>query len=314
MRNQHLLLIIIMLATICSTTSCATILIGSREKITFHSNLPGDIPAKLVVDGERIGNKVCFPITVSVRRGYNPSLATAEIEGYEASSVTIHKRFHPAILANLLIGGIIGGCVDLSTGAVSRADKKNYEFYFTKLSSEKRPISSTLNTDNNSNKIKPNDIVQEKTYKVGDLYSIADKTGIVVFVSEDGKHGKIISMHQAKRIWAKKIHFYTSDNYNSGRFNLKSIPSDANVPAIDWCIGLGSGWYLPAVNEMKFIYQNIDIINESLNKYGGTQILPNEMYWTSTESSKTEAIASHSSYHAFLNKSETMLIVAMAEF
>ena len=303
MRSKHLLLIIITLATVCGTTSCATILIGSRENITFNSNLPGDTPVRLIVDGEQIGNKVCFPITVTVRRGYSPSYAIAEAEGYEASTVTIRKKFHPAILANLLLGGVIGACVDLGTGAVSQAEKKNYEFYFTK--------------ENYKNKFPDNQYVEKKeeqVYKIGDLYSDIGKRGVVVSVSEDGKHGKIISLQQEYRVWSRKQKCYISDSYNSGLVNLNAIPTNADVPAIDWCKSQGYKWYLPAVNEMKIVYENIDVINESLQRYGGRKILPNELYWTSTESSKTEAIAIQSSYHTFLHKSEQALVVAMAEF
>ena len=62
------------------------------------------------------------------------------------------------------------------------------------------------------------------------------------------------------------------------------------------------------------VYQNIDIINASLLQYGGKKILPNELYWTSTEHNKMVAIAIQSSYHAFIQKSESLLVVAMAEF
>jgi hypothetical protein len=303
MRSKHLSLIIIMLATMCSTTSCATILIGSRENITFNSNLPGDTPVRLMVDGEQIGNKVCFPITVTVRRGYSPSHAIAEAEGYEASTVTIRKKFHPAILANILIGGIIGASVDLGSGAVSQAEKKNYEFYFTKENYKNEP--------SNNQYIEKK---EEQEYKIGDLYSDIGKRGVVVSVSEDGKHGKIISLRQEYRIWSKKSKCYISDSHNSGLVNLNALPTNADVPAMDWCRHQGYKWYLPAVNEMKAIYANIDIINESLQRYGGKKIYPEEMYWTSTESSKTEAIAIQSSYHAFVQKSESLLVVAMAEF
>ena len=303
MRTGRLFWSFIVAVILCSTTSCGTIFIGSRENIVFNSNLPSDTPVKLVVDGERIGNKVCFPITVTVRRGYTASHAIAEAEGYEASSVTIRKKFHPAILGNLLLGGIIGACVDLGSGAVSQAEKKNYEFYFTKEVHKNK----TLDYQHNDKK-------EEKIYKIGDLYSKMGQKGIVVSVSEDGKHGKIISLQQDCQIWSSKKRCYTADNYNHGIVNLKAIPANADVPAIDWCILQGNGWYLPATNEMKVVYENIDIINKSLQQYGGKKILPDEMYWTSTEHNKTVAIAIQSSYYAFVQKTEPALVIAMAEF
>ena len=105
-----------------------------------------------------------------------------------------------------------------------------------------------------------------------------------------------------------------SDSYNNGITNLQGIPANAHVPAIDCCTLQGNGWYLPAANEMKIVYQNIDIINATLQQYGGKKILPNELYWTSTEHNKMVAIAIQSSHYVFVQKSETALVIAMSKF
>lgn len=304
MRVKYLLLVLVVFAIALGTTSCGTIFIGARENIAFTSNLPSNTPVRLVIDGEQIGHRVCFPINVSVKRGYRPSFAIAETDGYETSSLTIRKKFHPAILANLLIGGIYGIAVDLGCGAVSQAEKKSYEFYFTKLGINNNDVINNT----------PQKQEVETVYKIGDFYSVTGKRGVVVSVSDDGRHGKIISLKQTIKIWGKKKKCYIADNQNSGFVNLNSTPANDDVPAIYWCMQQGDKWYLPSINEMKVIYQNIDVINSTLEQYGGSKILPHELYWTSTENSKTDAIAIQSSYHRFLNKSEFALVVAMAEF
>ncbi len=305
MRSKHLSLIIITLAIMCSTTSCATILIGSRENITFNSNLPGDTPVRLIVDGEQIGNKVCFPITVTVRRGYSPSHAIAETEGYEASTVTIRKKFHPAILANLLIGGIIGASVDLGSGAVSQAEKKNYEFYFTK--------------ENYKNKFPDNQYVEKNSYdaiyKVGDIYKIgAREIGIVVDVSADGKHGKIIYYYGYQtRKWSNKNDVTGANNSYDGAYNCKilSVLGIKDYPATASC---RNGWYLPSAKELALVFENIESINASLTSLGWYTIDSNQKYWTSTETSANEAIAIANKAFVITNKDERANVIVMSTF
>ena len=44
-------------------------------------------------------------------------------------------------------------------------------------------------------------------------------------------------------------------------------------------------WYLPALAELKAIYQNKEVLNETLAKIGGRR-LPIEDHWSSSESSE----------------------------
>ena len=302
MKTKCLLLTLVVFIVLV-TTSCGTIFIGSRECISFHSNLPSDTPVRLVVDGEQIGHKVCFPINVMVKRGYSPSFALAEAEGYKASSITIQKKFHPATLVNLIAGGIIGFAIDLGSGAISKAMMKSYNFFFEK------------DNDNKSDSVIKQEIVLPKTYKIGDLYKCGDKIGIIVHISENGEHGKIISLDQTRIIWSKCRTYYKSSSNKSGITNLKMIHSQADTPAIDWCIKQkGGGWYLPSLLEMQNIYKNIETINRALRLHNGAEIAAYELYWTSTEQNKTEAIAVQSTYYLNKLKKDTALVVAMAEF
>lgn len=153
-------------------------------------------------------------------------------------------------------------------------------------------------------------------YSIGDAYRIGSRVaGIVVSVSEDGKHGKIISLNQAHLTWSGTDTYFNASSKNNGLSNTMAIPPHANTPAINWCIKLnGAHWYLPSVAEMQDVYKNLKTINNSLKSHGGKEIAEYELYWTSTERSKTEAVAVQSTYYLISLKSEAALVIAMAEF
>ena len=68
---------------------------------------------------------------------------------------------------------------------------------------------------------------QETTYKVGDLYNVNGKKGIVYSVSSDGKRGKILSLCETHCNWNK---------------------------ANKWCSNLGDGWHLPTREDWGIIH------------------------------------------------------------
>lgn len=156
-------------------------------------------------------------------------------------------------------------------------------------------------------------VEKEKTYKLGDLYVNGDKKGIVISVTEDGKHGKIISLNQGKDIrWSITQERLGCDNYDDGKSNCQFIVNLKNYPAMGWCIN--KGWYLPSSNEMQIIYKHLDLINTSLKKNGGDKISPFTQYWTSTEKDSRQAIAVQSTYYSFTDKTSVLRVVAMSDF
>lgn len=123
----------------------------------------------------------------------------------------------------------------------------------------------------------PKPVPPAKTYKVGDLYNENGKEGVVFEVSADGKHGKIVSFNETKLRWAYK-EFDSRIGANSetnGAVNMAVVQRIPNwrekYPAFAWCADLGEGWYLPAIDELKAIYD----IRNILNLKG--------CYWSSTE-------------------------------
>ena len=151
---------------------------------------------------------------------------------------------------------------------------------------------------------------QEKTYKVGDYYNENGKEGVVFWVDETGKHGKIVGMKEWFNIddptvnpvdflWttlkeSNKTKFVAKSRVD-GKKNMEAIMSFPNwreeYPPLAWCANLGKDWYIPAIEELLLFYENKDLskkIDAILVQHGGDSI--REMggkipkgYYSSTE-------------------------------
>lgn len=124
-----------------------------------------------------------------------------------------------------------------------------------------------------------------KTYKVGDYYDDGTKQGVVFAVSDDGRHGKIISIDQTKTQWCKESNNAVGVlSISNGKANTDSIMArnDApNYPAFTWCRAKGKEWYLPSKEELQLLSKVKDKVNKTLQdkSTGGV----NGFYWSSTE-------------------------------
>lgn len=72
--------------------------------------------------------------------------------------------------------------------------------------------------------------------------------------------------------------------------NLQSIMKlpdwRSNYPAFAWCADHGSGWYLPAIDELKELLLKIaayDKINAAFSNMKSEIMRPPKSYWSSTE-------------------------------
>lgn len=101
-------------------------------------------------------------------------------------------------------------------------------------------------------------------YKIGDYYNEAGKEGIVFEVSADGKHGKIISINEITTQWGGYNSEASTTEWSDGELNLYKIKDIRKYPAFEWCTDLGNGWYLPSINELQSIYNQVDKINQTL--------------------------------------------------
>ena len=141
----------------------------------------------------------------------------------------------------------------------------------------------------------------ERIWKVGDYYNVDGKEGVVFWVDETGKHGKIVSMDQAELQWCtddehnKELTGIATDSSN-GLNNLRSIMKIAawkdKYPAFAWCADHGDGWYLPAIDELKEFLLNDEVhskVNGTLEQKSGSVMYSKgayKSYRSSTEEDK----------------------------
>ena len=126
-------------------------------------------------------------------------------------------------------------------------------------------------------------------YKVGDYYNENGKEGVVFDVWDDGRHGKIVSLDEARLQWCTKRQYdrkiwVGADNHDDGKYNTDKVMKRSDCekyPAFVWCREKGNDWYLPAKSELELIYENLSKINSTLRKLDYDVI--DEWYWSSTE-------------------------------
>lgn len=106
-------------------------------------------------------------------------------------------------------------------------------------------------------------------YKVGDYYEKDGVKGIVVRVDETGEHGLIMSLEKSAKKWIDggDEKFSTNAYFeDDGEKNMAVIEKYINdngkswdmFPYFQWCRSLGSGWYAPALDELKDILKTIN--------------------------------------------------------
>jgi len=116
---------IIGLLTLVMFSSCATILSGTKAKVTItNANVER---ANLTVDGTVYRN-MTFPAEIKVKRGFKSSIIKAETIDMEGST-TVDKSFNAVSLGNILLGGIPGFIVDAADGAMMKPKKDKYSIY-----------------------------------------------------------------------------------------------------------------------------------------------------------------------------------------
>ena len=118
------LLLIALLALSC--TSCATILCGTKKRVTFDGDVKA--PATMIVDGQPYKD-VVLPYKVNVKRGYRDSEVRITVEGYEPVTIYVDKTFNPWSLLNLVEP--VGWIIDVATGAITQPAMTHYWVDFT---------------------------------------------------------------------------------------------------------------------------------------------------------------------------------------
>jgi len=92
-------------------TSCATIMTGTDQKLSFNSNVPN---AKVYIDGQYRGTT---PIILSLKTKDSHDIRI-EAPGFAPYSNVIQKRVTGWVWGNIIFGGIIGVGIDVITGGL----------------------------------------------------------------------------------------------------------------------------------------------------------------------------------------------------
>ncbi|MBQ9138124.1 MAG: TIR domain-containing protein [Alistipes sp.] len=145
-----------------------------------------------------------------------------------------------------------------------------------------------------------------KTYKVGDYYNDGVREGVVFEVTEDGFHGKIVSMTQSdeEMPWSssddEQRRIIGANHESYGVYNTAEVKEilgwQDKYPAFAWCASLGDTWCLPAIDELKIFTLDATvrtIVNRTLSVKGGVKLKKEGewiSFWTSTESYKQNNI------------------------
>ena len=147
-----------------------------------------------------------------------------------------------------------------------------------------------------------------KTYAIGDIYSDGNIKGIVVLITDGGRHGTIMSLDEACLAWSteknKTVGFVGATNATDGVKNMEAVEAYIAknglswdiFPAFKWCRDKGEGWYLPSLNEIwsaGTMYLGGSRIaahrrvrkyfNEALVEEGGKPLSNTMYYYSSTE-------------------------------
>ena len=133
----------------------------------------------------------------------------------------------------------------------------------------------------------------ERVYKIGDYYDDGVKQGLVIQVSEDGFHGKILSLQQCCCCWADELEairseiraYSKSDGMKNQAVAMEQDCWQQRYPAFAFCASLGEGWYLPAMEELETFLRNdlsvLNAVNQRLEQLGAPIV--KGWYWSSTE-------------------------------
>ncbi len=133
---------ILLAATMLFMTSCATILTGTNDRITFNSNPSG---ATIYIDGVE---QCKTPCTMNVTRSIGDTDVEFKLDGYETRLITLSKEFNVVSILNL--GNLLGWGIDAVSGAVMKYDRKVYDITLDKKSTSMiNPIKINIDTQNN---------------------------------------------------------------------------------------------------------------------------------------------------------------------
>ena len=117
--------------------------------------------------------------------------------------------------------------------------------------------------------------------------------GIIFYLykGSDGlEHGLIVALTESTAQWQTTNSLVNANRSEDGAYNTNLM---TNSPAKDYIETLGTGWYLPSIDELALLYNNRYSVQKGLRGVGNTPLhtllLTSSAYWSSTENETTSA-------------------------
>jgi hypothetical protein len=107
--------------------------------------------------------------------------------------------------------------------------------------------------------------------------------GIVFYIYRDGsgnQRGFIVSATEGSGEWQTSWTSTGAVRTWDGAFNT---PLMTNSPIANFATGLGSGWFVPGLDELRLLWNQRHIANKGLNSAGYTLLSSSAAYWSSVE-------------------------------
>lgn len=120
----------VLMAVLTISSSCASIIHGSKQNVEFASRPTG---ARLFIDGKDMGTT---PQNLNLSRrgnrerdadGKRSFAIKLEMEGYKPYETTLERKLDGWIFGNLLFGGVVGIVIDIASGAMYRLTPKRID-------------------------------------------------------------------------------------------------------------------------------------------------------------------------------------------
>ena len=117
--------LLLILSVLIFISSCATIMTGKTQEITFDSEPQG---AEVTVNGRVIGKT---PTTIQLDKKKDQTVSF-KLEGYKTQTRTLETKVNTWFMGNIVLGGFIGSTTDGITGGMHEYSPNQYYITLSK--------------------------------------------------------------------------------------------------------------------------------------------------------------------------------------